>query len=326
MIFIYPMLTSADVSSNVVPGIASILEKYLLIYEIDELLQDQKRQRGGRLSQVIRAGSRLTIREQKPPQKPKLTPEEEEELAYRKEKGKRRAAGAGEKTEVKVDFPKAQSLAVDPTYVKIETSEEGVQLLGVKVVAFPVRSNKPFAQILMDDRARTWFSPTYLTKRYSRAIIRFVYYGLRSLKIPFIRSKALTGDPKSDILWASTKYASRPFAVFNYADFSESFFDEPRAIRNLYKLGWSSFIAADDVNKRAIFCMKEFGGVCSTVMYNFMFSTLGTEHARVYNDLEEVKRSAGPFFRMKVNRRKLFGESIADSKLAEYRNLIEREF
>ena len=324
MIFIYPMLTSADVSSNVVPGIASILEKYLLIYEIDELLKDQKRQTGAksRWGEVIRVKSRLMIREQKPPQKPKLTPDEEEELAYRKEKGKRRAAK--EPTEVKIDFPKAQSLAVDPTYVKIDTPQEGVQLLGVKVVAFPVRSNKPFVKILMDDRSRTWLSPSYITKRYSRAIIRYVYYGLRSLKIPFIRSKALTGDPKYDILWATTKYAARPFAVFNYADFSESFFDEPRAIRNLYRLGWSSFIAADDVNKRAIFCMKDFGGVCSTVMYSFMFSTLGSEHARVYNDLEEVRRSAGPFFRVKINRKKLFGESMATSKLAEYRKLLER--
>ena len=61
--------------------------------------------------------------------------------------------------------------------------------------------------------------------------------------------------------------------------------------------------------------MKEFGGLCSTVPYSFMFSSLGRDHNKVYEDLEDVRRSAGPFFRMVTSKRKVFSEAaILSSK------------
>ena len=55
--------------------------------------------------------------------------------------------------------------------------------------------------------------------------------------------------------------------------------------------------------------MKELGGVCSTIPYSFIFSSLGKEHSQVYQDLEDAARSAGPFFRKKsTTKRKLFSK------------------
>ena len=75
---------------------------------------------------------------------------------------------------------------------------------------------------------------------------------------------------------------------------------------------------ADDVNKKVTFCMKEFGGVCSVVPYGFVYSSLGRDHSKVFEDLEDVKRSASPFFRMTARRRKVFGETIAYNQMTKY--------
>ena len=42
MIVIYPLLVTDSVSKNIVPGLAKIIERYLLIYKIDEVLQAAK--------------------------------------------------------------------------------------------------------------------------------------------------------------------------------------------------------------------------------------------------------------------------------------------
>jgi len=77
-------------------------------------------------------------------------------------------------------------------------------------------------------------------------------------------------------------------------------------------------MVADDVSKQVTFCMKQYGGVCANVPYGFIYSSVGKEHSKVYDDLEDMKRSSGPFFRMKTTRRKVFSDSLALSKLNKY--------
>lgn len=345
MIFVFPMLTSGDVSGNVIPGICAVLEKFILIYETDAILKSLRKQR---IIDVVRIKHRLVAREgYQIEQKGKKKKEEEdlerdqfwsqqakearkstrdvekekEKLKKDLEKEKKERKKAEEKLAVSVDFPRSTTLSAEPTYVTITTPEQGKQLLGVKVIAFPVSSDKALFELLTKDRLRGFFS-TQL-KKLSRGSIRKFYSLCKGLKIPFIASKTLTGDPKIDILWAGTEFGIQNFVLLNFMEFSEEgFFDKPRMLKKLFRLGWSSLIVADDATKRAMFCMKQFKGVCTSIMYSFMFSTLGSEHARVYSDLEEVRRSAGPFFRTKISKRKLFGESLALSKLSEYRDIV----
>ena len=57
--------------------------------------------------------------------------------------------------------------------------------------------------------------------------------------------------------------------------------------------------------------MKQFGGVCSTIPYSFIFASLGREHGQVYKDMEEAQRSAGPFFRKKsTTKRKIISQGM----------------
>ena len=81
----------------------------------------------------------------------------------------------------------------------------------------------------------------------------------------------------------------------NSMDIGADFFERTNKINQLYKMGWQSFVVTDDVNKRAFFCMKEFNGMCSAVQYNFMYNALGSEYGKVFDDLEDVKKSSSPF-------------------------------
>jgi hypothetical protein len=62
--------------------------------------------------------------------------------------------------------------------------------------------------------------------------------------------------------------------------------------------------------------MDEFKGLCSVVLYPYLFASLG--HSRVYDSLEDVRKSASPFFRMSSSPTKMFGESLASIKAGEY--------
>ena len=61
MIFVFPMLTSGDVSPHVIPGISAVLEKFILIYETDAILKSLRKQR---IIDVLRVKHRLVAREE----------------------------------------------------------------------------------------------------------------------------------------------------------------------------------------------------------------------------------------------------------------------
>jgi len=313
MIVVYPMLTSRGVSPNVIPGIAKVIEKFIVIYSMDDLLRQVRDARQLNLKLVT---GKLVGEQVVKPEKPKKA------IPYihkTSKKGKKEEEEEEKGKGVKVmELPSSQSLAIEPTWVQYQTPTEGVQLLGIKVIAFPVESDESLASLITHDLDRKILSRLLI--KMDRKVIRRFYQVARFLRIPYIKSKALSGDPMRDVLWASSKYGFHTITLLNLADISEeSFFDNSKNIVKLQKLGWGSFVAADEPNKRAIFCMQQFRGICTSVNYGFIFSSLAGEHGRVYNDLEEVSRSASPFFRIKLDRKKLFSECFVCSKKSKYR-------
>ena len=49
--------------------------------------------------------------------------------------------------------------------------------------------------------------------------------------------------------------------------------------------------------------------MCSTIPYQFIYSGLGRDQAKVYDDLEDVKKSASPFFKISASAKKILGDS-----------------
>ncbi|HUS51578.1 MAG TPA: hypothetical protein VMZ91_15535, partial [Candidatus Paceibacterota bacterium] len=61
MIVVYPMLVSNNVQSNVLPGISKVLEKFVLIYKMDEIIKEANKLARGK--KILRTGNKLKLKE-----------------------------------------------------------------------------------------------------------------------------------------------------------------------------------------------------------------------------------------------------------------------
>ena len=326
MIITYPMITSQSISPNILPGLVKAVEKYILVYNTDKILKAASVRAtairtgasvAGTVTRTTRGplrlkGSKITMEQggtTKPP-----TPSEEKKTTttFQPRTG----------PSPRLEIPK-EGVSLEPTWIHVTTEVKGMQIIGVKVIPFKVQSTESLLNILMSDKQVKYLD--YLTTKYGRVAMRTFFRFIRAMRIPRIKDLALTGDPKFDLLWGGTRYGSDMFICLSQLDMddSEDIFGSPYFVRRIQKLGWTSLMIADDVNKKVTFCMKEFGGICSVVPYGFVYSSLGRDHAKVFEDLEDVKRSASPFFRMTARRRKIFGETIAYNQMTKYLDTIQ---
>jgi len=322
MIITYPMITSQSVSPNILPGLVKAVEKYILVYNTDKILKAASIK-----ATAIRTGASVTgtiTRTSRGPLRLKGSKLTMEQKDPGKDKDVKATTTFQPKTgpSPRLEIPK-ESVSLEPTWIHVTTEVKGMQIIGVKVIPFRVTSADNLLNILMSDKQVKYLD--YLTTKYSRVAMRSFFRFIRALRIPRIKDLALTGDPKFDLLWGGTRYGSDMFICLSQLDMdnSEDIFGSPYFVRRIQKLGWTSLMIADDVNKKVTFCMKEFGGVCSVVPYGFVYSSLGRDHSKVFEDLEDVKRSASPFFRMTARRRRVFGETIAYNQMTKYLDTIQ---
>lgn len=336
MIIVYPMLTSPNISQTSLPGIIKAIEKYILVYNMDDVLNNAN----SVVNQIFTKGESLVtfaltagaialvskdikkgfkrvkeneniIEVEKGHNKdPRNTPEGQATQA-----ASQASFQSGKQT--RVEMPRREGLSLEPTWVQVQSDTAGTKLLGVKVVPFTIQSDKNIMDMIAYDLSLKGWEKSL--REYGRKVTRLLYSVMRGLHIPFIKDRALTGDADVDIIYAATKYGQNLFVCLNSIEIEQSdVFSKPSAVQHLHSLGWSSIIIADDVNKKATFCMKEFGGLCSVAPYGLLYSSIGKEHLEVYQDLNDVKHAAGPFFRMTTKRSKVFSETIAFRTINNY--------
>ncbi len=362
MIALFPMLVSNTVSKNIIPGISKVLENYLMVYGITDIMRKARSGVKGSPDYSFK-NKKLIQRESEDPladymfreimfeagmddkypgtaTKPfgpssgdsekmntQTTPADEYDKSYEKEKGKQ--AAQAKDASVAIGAFEMKSISLEPTWMKTDiVSKDGSKtsgIIGVKVVPYPVKSDAKLAHLLMYDRHVSKLQGLVIRK--GRAVENFFYRAWKMLwKIPSAilgdsGEKGLSGNPKQDILARRTilkaKDASDIFVCVNQADLSEDFYTSANGILNLFRMGWSSIIIVDDVNRRVSFCMRELKGLCSMMPFTMLYQTY--QQAKVYEDLEDAKRSASSIF--KVQRKKfskIVGEGYAQSKIEEF--------
>lgn len=378
MIYVYPMLASSSVSPAALPGIAKVLERYVLIYEFEDIMRSAKVSAkkpiqvsgSSGMLRLVEDNGLLFLEDYVEEQKPKPSEAaKEKKLAdlSRKINDLARKLDAAEKrkdrekvntlkrelgdvtkshdrakkeleylTSKKAKEDRTREIAKDrrergkadvrtvqlggeitaePTWVKIDT-HVGSSVVGVKVIPFPVISDASLSELMMSDR-RLNFLMAGAIQAY-RKIIKTLYKMWYATigKLPFLGRSPITGNPRKDVIFNKSIHRDKVFICLSMMDFDNEFFQSAGGMTKLYSLGWSSFVVADDVNKRASFCMKQFKGMCSTVQYSFIYSSL--DQSKVYEDLEDVRRASSPFFRMSKKSSKLLGEVVAASKMEEF--------
>jgi hypothetical protein len=336
MIIVYPMLTSPNISQTSLPGIIKAVEKYILVYNLDDVLNNAN----SVVSQIFTKGESLLTFAlaagaihlvSKDFKSGGFKRMKEDENLLEQGKGHNKdprnepetqatqaaSQSAFQPGQTRIEMPRREGLALEPTWVHVNSDKAGTKLLGVKVVPFTIQSDKNIMDMISYDLSLKGWEKAL--KEYGRKATRLLYSVMRGLNLPFIKDRALTGDADVDIIYAGTKYGKNLFVCLNSIEIEQSdIFSKPAAVQKLHSLGWSSIIIADDVNKKATFCMKEFGGLCSVTPYGLLYSAIGKEHLEVYQDLNDVKHAAGPFFRMTTRRSKVFAETIAFRTINNY--------
>lgn len=368
MILIYPLLLASNINPNVIPGVVKALERYLIIYQLDHIVQASRELAGIHLQQkgkhlivvkedVEEAISSFLSREmllEQPTPKPttKNQPQPRPQTSggdsqnypdpsRERDDGRRDAS-------VSLDrLANDKTLSLEPTWIKVDRQAppaKGVSgpsvrysdVIGIKVLPVVVKSDAKLVHLLTYDAN---------VKKITRKLITFgrsaeVFIGriadrlkgyLHTLTLGLAGKKygvdkPVTGDPYKDVIMKRTHWAFRSaetkaldsiFVMTNLADFKDSFFQNPKKMMDLRKMGWGSIIVADDVNKRVSFCMKPFSGMCSNMPYSVLFQSF--DQYDVYKDLEEVKRSASSIFKIgAMPIHKMLGESNALRKIDEF--------
>jgi len=294
MIVVCPMITSRTVSPNILPAIAKSLEKYLIIYQINDLLSTVNRSLVGTAVNIVRgrlfAENKLhesvqvqeQQHQQQQQQKPPIRPAP-----------RNRPPEPDRVTRVDPSTVLNTAISVEPTWVKIETSRRGLQLLGIKVVPFAMKSDINIEKLMLRDAGKNVINSFF--KGVTRSAVRT--FSAMQRKIMPVSSEPLSGDPTTDMTWGVTTYGTHVFFCFSQLDISRIENMMTAAfIRKLFVSKWNSFVIADDINKRSTFCMQQQKGLCTVVPYSYMLSALGEEYQKVYDNLEDVRKSASnPF-------------------------------
>jgi hypothetical protein len=357
MIVVYPMLTSPSVSPNVLPGIVKAVEKYILVYRTDEVLRYASATSAG---SILSTGVKITATAAATAAATALAAygvkqagewwknegegqnnfekdmiNEIKKLLSEKEKGasgteikmsmpKITPVGGGSGAKPQLQFPSGDAVSLEPTWLNVTTERSGMQILGVKVVPFRIKYPDSIVSLLMQDKSLKDLN--FLTSKYMRGMSRVL--GRVLSKVPMRGGSALTGSFKKDVLEAQTTYGKNIFICLSQLDLdADEALSTPAGVRRLHQLGWSSLIIANDVNRTGTFCMKEFSGICSVVPYSYMFASLGREQSKAYEDLEDLKKKSGPFFKMSTNRKRVFSsESMRKTTIVDkYLELLEKE-
>ena len=363
MIVVFPMLIDNTISSNIIPGICSTLERFIIIYKSDAIMKMSGLPLGSVVGGIAQqfgevgmnvglsmAGLALTgalgrkygllksnkiseadnnidqsesdNEEEKRRKRDDIRKQEEHEEKMSKEEKQKRLYGDLARyrlPDVSVKVGKLDmnaTLSLEPTNITVN-GKFGTAIIGIKVIPVPVDPAPFVKQLMMDhsgEKTDKFIGPAErkLTKM-AATVGRWTHLA---------KDTNLKLDPFNDIIYARSKYGSNVFCLLNLASLTtDTMFKDIGGMDRIFKMGWNSIIIADDITKRAYFCMKEFGGICSLVNYSFMMSSLHDKYEKSFEKLEDLKKSSSIYFSKKTNPSKILGESYAEEILERFKGL-----
>ena len=260
-ITLFPLLVSNTVSKNIVPGVAKVLENYIIAYGLDDILSQLRKEKGKanyRISnnKVIKRESVSSeisnflynemLDEQRRSQiygatgsGNKLVSGKDQDNAYEyneklkdterearaKEKGKQ--ALGGRDSSVRLDMMNLSSISLEPTWMKMDQIDsDGTRtsgIIGVKVVPYLVKSDASLSRLLMYDRQVGKLQGFAIRKGRQMTTGLYNIWKKAWLKLPFTSlNTTVSGDPRKDIILKRSIMHSKSIqSIFALANQSE---------------------------------------------------------------------------------------------------------
>ena len=229
-------------------------------------------------------------------------------------------------------------LSNEPTWQQVTDQEGRVTAIGVKVVPFIMNNDQSLLKLLNSDRYRKGMD--IVVQKQSRKVLRFMFrlanytwkktaglFSWTGLVSKSLKKGSLSQEWKSDIILQNTSFGKDMFILLNKIDLEEDFSTDAKGVNKLFGLGWTSFLVADDINKTVSFCMNTYKGMCSILNYSFLYAD-SRSASNVYKDIEDVRKSAGPLFRLNRRKKAMITDDLAQNKLDQYsqRSLISESY
>lgn len=105
------------------------------------------------------------------------------------------------------------------------------------------------------------------------------------------------GDIRQDVFYARTGHDGQPFILLEKnEDIPKLFFAQPQNMLKLWRMSWGNLLIADDVQKVVMFCMKKYKGMCSNLNYSMIFAQT-KEMSKVFEDMEDARKATGSLFK-----------------------------
>lgn len=362
MIVVYPMITSSAVGENAIPGIAKMIENYLIAFSMDDVLRGIKLQRRvnfkmkGRKLWMMEAkgdpldpetmgigtkGTKTKPEKQKKhgwygkaeyekekkeeSEKEKLEKEKEE---FKKEKeefgvGKERAKLAKDKFEAEVKLAKKSK-------VKIAGRPE-TKTLSLEPTYVPVETDegqtiigvKVVPMRVSSDAKLSYLILSDLRLGFIKRII--VSYGRKILRWVYSFTKRVqspSGDPRADILMDKTGLKGNAFVVL------DKHHDIDEALVNQPK-ALQKLFGLSWGNIVIVDDIQRQAAFCMKKfkgICNIIPYTMMYQtlgQKDVYEDLEDARKKSGSLFKYRKSVTKVIGEQIAENKMSDYYFLRE---
>lgn len=311
MMYVFPVLTTPNVSKSILMAICKTLEHYLIIYHTQDILQrlaDHDEHISVRLGRLVNVTKeQITFKPPRRPPRPEREPDTTISIPELKK---------SDKKEVKIELPDKGAMTLEPTYMTIDHPQMGKQILAVKALPFQVKSEEMLIQLLRSDYSAN--AIISVLRSMERGIIRLVWRFIRGI-MPFssIRNRAVTGDVEKDVIYGMSGHSTfgkDVFVLVDQASLQQEITNDAQHVKKLFSMYWPSFIVVDEVEKTATYCMEGFNGLCSTVHYSYLLASIGSTQKEVYEDLEEVRKASSQFFRMSTNKKKVLECSCIGEK------------
>jgi hypothetical protein len=247
--------------------------------------------------------------------------EDDEAVEKAKEKAKEQELAKAKRAKADVKVGDNKAMSIEPSYMTVEVTDRNgntrKQFLGIKVVPFRVKSDEKLSRLIMHDTQMKTMQAGMVAL--GRKVTKYVYriFDVWTRKARVLGGLTPSGDPRRDIIFDRTGLKGGGFVVLSKTeDIDDVFLSNINKINRLFKLGWGNIIIADDINRQAFFCMKQFRGVCNAISYKIMYQNFGM--AKVYDDLEDAKRQNSSLFRIRKQFNKVVSEWITEYRYLKY--------
>jgi hypothetical protein len=314
------MICSGTIAESTLPAISRTVERYLIVYYMDDLLRDARLAEGldlkTRENQLLEVGGvppGAGRGNKSPIPSPMATTSSTTSSPHRGNVNVNVTVPLPANPPKKPEHIKAEisapSIELAPTYVMIAN-----HLVGVKVVPIRVKSDEDFTYYLEKDQSLNYVMN--LAVSVGRQSLRRIYQ-LYDKFTGYFTSQAPTGDARHDVIYARSGFSIKGIVLVDKNQMSESFMKSAKQVHRMHGLGWDNIILADDVNRYAYFCMQKFRGMCNSIPYQMMYKTLGGQD-QVYDSIEQARMKNSSLFKTGPRMSHILGESIAERKKGFY--------